>query len=123
MQSSLRLLCIFLPVLVLSGCLSSSKTEYIDEAKVSVSFENEKAERAFYDGMSKNKHMLGLGSRPQEHTRVSLILVNVSNTKITSGPNRDFNQAVQICDTDKNSTITEKEAEMFNLMGIKPKTP
>ncbi len=99
--------------LLLTGCISSSKTEYVDEPKMAVTFATARAEALFNQGIARNRARLAAAGRPQEKTHVSLIVVNVSRQTVTSGPNRDFNQAVLLCDVDGDRVITEAEAESF----------
>jgi len=120
MTPKTRAFAVLAVALLLAGCISTSKTEYIDEQKVAVSFESNRAEKLFFEGMAKNKGLIASVGRPQEKTHVSLILINVSEQKVTSGPNRDFNQAVRFCDTNHDGVITEHEAEMFASLGGKP---
>ena len=107
--------------LALTGCISSSKTEYVDEERISVAFESPKAEADFYTALEHRKNPPGRTERGEERTSVCLILVNVSHRKITSGPNFDFNLNVRACDIDKNNRISEREAESF--LANSPATP
>jgi hypothetical protein len=106
-------ICALIGTFTLSGCISSTKTEYVDEERVSVAFESSKAESDFSTGLERRKSAPVRFDRPEERTSVWLVVVNVSRRKITSGPNRDFNQNVRVCDTDKNNIISEREAESF----------
>lgn len=99
--------------LAFTGCISSNKTEYVDEERSSVAFESPKAEADFFAASDRRKSSLGRMERPEERTTLFLVVVNVSRKKITSGPNRDFNQSVRLCDTDKDNRITEREAQAY----------
>ncbi len=96
-----------------TGCISSNKTEYVDEERNAVAFESPKAEADFFAALNRRKGSPGRIERPEERTTLFLVVVNVSRRKITSGPNRDFNQNVRLCDTDKDNRISEKEAQSY----------
>lgn len=93
---------------VLSGCISSHSTSYSDVERVKVTFGTERAGRLFYETLSKIPHE----RRDESTNEVSLILINFQRRTV-SGPNRFFNEAVERCDTDKDGTITEEEAQIF----------
>ncbi|MEO6568936.1 MAG: hypothetical protein ABIO94_09255 [Opitutaceae bacterium] len=99
-----------LACMALSGCINSRSTSYSDVERTKVAFASERAGRLFYETLSR------LPRQEQERStnEVSLILVNFER-KVISGPNRAFNQAVERCDTDKDGTITEEEAQIFNV--------
>ncbi|MFT3782264.1 MAG: hypothetical protein QM790_09635 [Nibricoccus sp.] len=99
----------------LSGCISSTKTEIVDEPKQTITFESKKAEEDFLSAVERRKSVPSrIDQRaPEERSSVWLVVVNVSHRKITSGPNRDFNQFVRGCDVDGNGVISEREAEVF----------
>jgi len=92
-----------------SGCISTSETVYSDEVRTNVSFATEKAGRIFYETLAR---MPEHHQRTEKHTEVNLILVEVDH-RVVAGPNKRFNEAVAICDSDHNGTITESEAEIF----------
>ncbi len=106
-----------------SGCFSSSKTEYVDEARTTVSFDSPRAERLFTEGIARNRARIMAAGNPQETTHLTTIVVNVRRQVVTRGPNRDYNLAVQFCDTDRNGMITEAEAEAFSNAGMPPARP
>ena len=92
-----------------SGCINQHKTVYRDVERTPVSFESETAGRVFYETLSKMP--------PQSHreskTQVSIpIVFDVSRTEVT-GSNTRFNEAVKLCDTNKDGRITEIEANIF----------
>lgn len=94
---------------VLSGCISSETTSYQDVERVKVSFETEKAGRVFYETLSKVETKV---TKEESKSSVNLILINLE-TRTVTGPNKHFNQAVAMCDTDQNGKISELEAEIF----------
>lgn len=95
-------------VSLLPGCISSHSTTYTDVDRVKISFPTESAGKLFYEAMSH------LPSRPTRENKssVNLIVVDLENTTV-EGPNRSFNDAVAICDTDKDGVISEQEAAIF----------
>jgi hypothetical protein len=92
----------------LSGCISSTSTSYSDVERTKVAFASERAGRLFYETLSRLPHE----RREESKNQVSLILVHVERKTVT-GRNRFFNEAVERCDTDKDATITEDEAQIF----------
>jgi hypothetical protein len=92
----------------LSGCISSRSTTYTDVDRVKVSFASERAGRLFYETLSRVPHE----QREESKHEVSLILIDVERRTVT-GPNKFFNDAVARCDTDRDGTITEEEAQIF----------
>ncbi len=93
----------------LSGCISTSSTKYNDVERSTVSFETEKAGRTFYETLSQFPEAQ---TRQTESTSVNLIVLNL-HQKTISGPNRFFNQAIELCDTNKDKVISETEADIF----------
>lgn len=92
-----------------AGCISQHKTVYRDVDRVPVSFESEIAGRVFYETLSK----LPAQSRSESKTQVSVpVVFDVSRTEVT-GSNARFNEAVNLCDTNKDGKITEIEANIF----------
>ena len=92
-----------------SGCISSRSTTYSDVERVRVTFASERAGRLFYETLSR----LPREQREESKNEVSLILIHVERRAIT-GPNRFFNEAVNRCDTDRDGTISEEEAQIFS---------
>jgi hypothetical protein len=112
MKHSLRLNpALFLVILAgtLSGCISSRSTSYSDIERVKVTFASERAGRLFYETLSK----ISTPNREESTNEVSLILINFERKTVT-GPNYYFNEAVARCDTDKDGTITDEEAQIFS---------
>lgn len=92
-----------------SGCINQHKTVYRDVERTPVSFESETAGRVFYETLSKMPPQ----SRTESKTQVSIpIVFDVSRTEVT-GTNTRFNEAVKLCDTNKDGKITEIEANIF----------
>lgn len=96
--------------LMLVGCISHEETVYRDVERKPVEFENDTAARVFYETVS---HAQGAGSRTEVKTEVSLPVVFDHKKKVVSGPNVAFNEAVTMCDTNKDGKITEAEARIF----------
>ena len=92
----------------LSGCISSRSTSYTDVERTKIAFGSERAGRLFYETLSK----LPQEQREESKNEVSLILIHLERKTVT-GSNRVFNRAVERCDTDKDGTITEEEAQIF----------
>ena len=92
-----------------SGCINQHKTVYRDVDRTPVSFESETAGRVFYEALSKMPPQ----NRTESKTQVSIpIVFDVSRTEVT-GTNTRFNEAVKLCDTNKDGKITELEANIF----------
>ena len=92
----------------LTACISHENTTYRDVERARVEFENETAARLFYETLSKQKQPSGESS-----TQVSIPVVFDHKHREVTGPNIAFNNAVQRCDTNKDSRITELEAKIF----------
>lgn len=88
-----------------------------------VTFESPHAESVFNEAVVRNRARILAAGNPQETTHVTAIVVNVRRQVITRGPNRDFNLAVQMCDSDRNGVISEAEAEAFLSAGIPQPRP
>jgi hypothetical protein len=91
-----------------SGCISSSSTTYNDVERVKVNFASERAGRLFYETFSK----IPANRREESRNAVSLVLINFERKTVT-GPNRRFNETVERCDTNRDGTITDEEAQIF----------
>ena len=102
--------------LSLAGCISHEDTTYHDTERAKVEFESEVAARTFYEALSKQKQPAG-----EKTTRVSLPIVFDHTHREVTGPNISFNNAVQLCDTNKDGLITEVEARIFADFGAKKK--
>ena len=96
---------------LISGCITSSHTTYVDAERVKVSFANDRAGKLFYETLSK---LPDFSQREETRSGVHLIVVNVDSREVKGGPNRNFNRAVELCDTDHDGVISEQEAEIFS---------
>jgi hypothetical protein len=108
MKNSVPALACSLLACALSGCISSRSTTYTDVERTKIAFASERAGRLFYETLSKLPHE----QREESKNQVSLVLIHLERKTIT-GANRTFNLAVERCDTDKDGTITEEEAQIF----------
>lgn len=95
---------------LLAGCISHEETVYRDVERVKVQFENDTAARLFYETLSKASAAHG---RTESRTEVDVPIVFEHKRRVVSGPNAAFNEAVAICDSNKDGTITEQEARIF----------
>jgi hypothetical protein len=93
-----------------SGCISTSKTVYREEARLKVEFENDTAGRLFYETLS---HALGKRGTSESHSHVSLPIILDHQTTVREGESVAFNEAVRQCDTNHDGRITETEARIF----------
>lgn len=92
-----------------TGCISTNETVYADAPRTKVAFASDKAGRVFYEALATTSSGQG---RTEKHTEVNLILIDVEHRTVT-GPNRFFNAAVAVCDSDHDGPITEAEAELL----------
>ena len=94
----------------LCGCITHKSVVYHDVERVKVQFESDAAARLFYETLSRNP----TNRRYTESTTtVDIPLVFEHEQKTVPGPNMKFNDAVEICDSNKDGTITELEARIF----------
>ena len=103
---------LFLALLTFStGCISTEKTEYRDEERVKVEFENDTAGRQFYEALSQleSRH-----HRSESKTELSIPVVFDHKHRVVEGDNVVFNDAVRRCDTNGDGKITELEARIFS---------
>jgi hypothetical protein len=91
-----------------AGCISTDRTEYRDESRLNVEFENDTAGRLFYETLSQNHY-----SRSESNTEVSLPIIFEHKHRVVEGESIAFNQAVRRCDTNGDGLITEQEARIF----------
>ena len=96
--------------LLFSGCITHTSTVYRDVERTPVEFESDAAARLFYETLSKK-------FKPQNHSestvKVELPIIFEHESKVVSGRNMEFNEAVAACDTNKDGKITEQEARIF----------
>jgi hypothetical protein len=96
---------------LLAGCISHEETVYRDVDRVKVEFENDKAARIFYEAVSAQHPSHG---SVDSTTEVELPVIFKHKSRVVSGPNAAFNEAVSRCDTNKDGRITETEARIFS---------
>jgi hypothetical protein len=96
--------------LLVAGCISHSETVYRDEERTKIEFESDGAARLFYETLNKRA---GSMDRSMSTTEVALPLVFSHKRKVVPGKNVEFNQAVAICDSNKDGVITELEARVY----------
>ena len=104
-------------VLVSAGCISTETTEYRDVERVPVTFENETAARLFYEALSQ-RPSAKTGS--ESKTEVCLPIIFDHKRRVVTGNNATFNEAVNLCDSNRDGKITELEAKIFSE--VKPKS-
>lgn len=92
-----------------TGCIHHEQTVYRDPERVRVEFENDSAARHFYEALSHR----GNKGRSERRTEISLPIVFDHETRVVTGANASFNEAVELCDTNKDGKITEMEARIF----------
>jgi hypothetical protein len=99
-------------VLLLSGCVTNGRTVYRDGKRTTIRFENRTAARLFHEALSKtsDKH------HAENHAAGEWPFVPRGDTRVVSGRNTDFNEAVESCDFDHDGMITETEARVFDLI-------
>jgi hypothetical protein len=98
------------PLLALCGCISHESTVVKDVERTRVEFENETAGRIFYETLSKQAPKY---SKSESTTEVSLPIVYEHKRHVVTGANTAFNEAVSICDVNKDGKITEVEAKIY----------
>lgn len=95
---------------VLTGCITHKSVVYRDVERVPVEFESDAAARLFYETLSRNTS----GRRYSESTTtVSIPIIFENEEKTVAGPNVRFNEAVAMCDSNRDGKITELEARVF----------
>jgi hypothetical protein len=75
-----------------------------------IEFENDAAARLFYETLSKNS---ANQKTTESTTTVHIPIIYKSERKVVPGPNAEFNEAVAICDANKDGRITEAEARTY----------
>ncbi len=109
MQTKLSLVRL-VPLLALCGCISHQSTVVKDVERTRVEFENETAGRIFYETLSKQSSKF---SKSESTTEVSLPIIYDHKRHVVTGANAGFNEAVSICDANKDGKITEVEAKIY----------
>ncbi len=109
MQPKLPLLR-WIPLLALCGCITHESTLVKDVERTKVEFENETAGRIFYETLSKQTSKY---AKSESTTEVSLPILYEHKRHVVTGANAAFNEAVSICDANKDGKITEVEAKIY----------
>jgi hypothetical protein len=94
------------------GCISHHSTVYKDVERTPVQFESDAAARLFYETMSRK----GGGKRTESTTNFAIPIVFEHERKVVPGRNVEFNEAVAICDSNRDGKITEQEANIYANM-------
>ena len=102
--------CTFGLGLLTIGCTTHNETVYQDVERVKVEFESDAAARLFYETLSKRS---GSMQHSESTTHVELPIIFSHERKVLQGKNGEFNQAVAMCDSNKDGRITELEARVF----------
>jgi NhaP-type Na+/H+ and K+/H+ antiporter len=104
--------CIALAALgvLLTGCITHRSVVYQDVERVKVEFESDAAARLFYETLSRNS---AAGRHSESTTTISIPIVFENEQKVVPGRNAEFNEAVAICDSNKDGKITEAEARIY----------
>lgn len=98
--------------LLLSGCVTNERTVYRDGKRTTIKFENRTAARLFYEALSKTSDR----HHAENHAAGEWPFVPRDDTRVVSGRNIDFNEAVESCDFNHDGKITELEARVFDLI-------
>jgi hypothetical protein len=96
--------------ILLTGCISHKSVVYQDVERVKVEFESDAAARLFYETLSRNS---ATGKHSESTTTISIPIVFQNEQKVVPGRNVEFNEAVAICDSNKDGKITEAEARIY----------
>jgi hypothetical protein len=97
-------------VLLSAGCITHTETVYQDVERTRIEFESDAAARLFYETLSKRS---GSMNHSESTTQVNLPIVFSHERKVLPGKNVEFNQSVDICDSNKDGKITELEARVY----------
>jgi hypothetical protein len=96
--------------LLLAGCITHKSTVYRDVERTKVEFENDAAARLFYETLSRNTSG---HKRSESTTTIEIPIVFETSRTVVPGRNVEFNEAVTICDSNRDSRITEAEARIY----------
>jgi len=96
--------------LLLTGCITHKSVVYQDVERVPVEFESDAAARLFYETLSRNTRA---GKHSESTTTICIPIIFENEQKTIAGPNVKFNDAVAVCDTNRDGKITELEARVF----------
>jgi Na+-translocating ferredoxin:NAD+ oxidoreductase RnfG subunit len=100
--------------ILLSGCITKSIV-YQNVERTRIEFENDAAARLFYETLSKNSANQKLS---ESTTTIHIPIIYKTERKVVPGPSAEFNEAVAICDSNKDGRITEAEARIY--ANVKP---
>ncbi len=92
------------------GCISHEETVRIHEERLPITFETDTAARTFYEAVEKLRT-----SASPSNSKTQFGIPMILSHKVTTeyGPHQVFNEGVRRADTDRDGTITEKEARIF----------
>jgi len=96
--------------LLFCGCISHRTVVYQDVARAKVEFESDAAARLFYETLSR---ISPSRDHSESTTSVAIPIVFEHERKVVPGKNVEFNDAVAICDSNRDGIITETEARIF----------
>jgi hypothetical protein len=96
--------------LLLAGCITHKSTVYRDVERTKVEFENDAAARLFYETLSR---YTGSHKRSESTTSIEIPIIFETQRTVVPGRNVEFNEAVNICDSNKDGRITEAEARIY----------
>ncbi len=96
--------------LLSAGCITHTETVYQDVERTRVEFESDAAARLFYETLTRKAASMNYS---ESRTEVELPIIFSHERKVRPGKNVEFNQAVAICDSNKDGRITELEARIY----------
>ena len=96
--------------LLFTGCITHESTVVRDVERTRVEFENDTAARIFYEALSKAPSK---ENRSESSTSFEIPVIFEHKRHVVTGSNASFNQAVEICDSNKDGKITELEARIY----------
>ena len=109
-RSKLELIAIAVLGIALTGCITHKSIVYQDVDRVKVEFESDAAARLFFETLSRNS---AKSSHTESTTTISIPIIFQNEQKVVPGRNVEFNEAVAICDSNKDGKITEAEARVY----------
>ena len=96
--------------LAFTGCITRKTVVYQDAERVKVEFESDAAARLFYETLNQNP---SAGRYSESTTTVSIPFLLQNEQQTLAGSNVKFNDAVAVCDSNKDGKVTELEARVF----------
>jgi hypothetical protein len=97
--------------ILLNGCITHDSTVTHDTERVKIEFQNDTAARVFYEALSRRSPQ---DNNKDSTTKFEIPIVFEYKRHVVTGSNAAFNRAVELCDSNKNGTITEQEARIFS---------